>query len=62
MADSATYLTDRQCAARFNVSVRTWRRWAANGHAPAPRRIGPNTSRWLLAEVDAFAQRVEAAA
>lgn len=36
------------------VSPATWWRWCAEGRAPAPFKIGPNTTVWDLDEVAAF--------
>jgi prophage regulatory protein len=42
------------------VSPATWWRWCAEGRAPAPFKIGPNTTVWDLDEVAAFlAQQAE---
>ena len=36
------------------VSPATWWRWVAEGKAPAPFKIGPNTTVWDLDQVEAF--------
>ena len=47
------WLTDRDLAARYGVSRVTVWRWTRAGHLPAPRKIGPNTSRWSADEIEA---------
>ena len=43
------------------VSPATWWRWVAEGRAPAPFKIGPNTTVWAHDEVERFlAERAEA--
>lgn len=42
------------------VSPATWWRWCASGRAPAPFKIGPNTTVWDLDQVEQFlAQQAE---
>lgn len=36
------------------VSPATWWRWVAAGKAPAPFKLGPNTTVWDLDQVEAF--------
>ena len=36
------------------VSPATWWRWVAEGKAPAPFKLGPNTTVWNLDQVEAF--------
>ncbi len=36
------------------VSPATWWRWVAEGKAPAPFKLGPNTTVWDLDQVEAF--------
>lgn len=40
------YISVKQLAARFNVSVPTIYRWIKVNDFPAPVRIGPKCSRW----------------
>lgn len=39
------------------VSPATWWRWCALGTAPAPFKLGPNTTVWDLDEVEAFIKK-----
>lgn len=55
------WLPDKQVAIRLHVSRVTVWRWAASGRLPPPVRLGPHTTRWRLADIEAFeAQRVAA--
>ena len=36
------------------VSPATWWRWVSQGKAPAPFKLGPNTTCWDLNQVEAF--------
>jgi predicted DNA-binding transcriptional regulator AlpA len=36
------------------VSPATWWRWVKEGKAPAPFKLGPNTTVWDLDQVDAW--------
>lgn len=36
------------------VSPATWWRWVADGKAPKPFKLGPNTTVWDLDQVEAF--------
>lgn len=36
------------------VSPATWWRWVAQGHAPQPFKLGPNTTVWDLDQVEQF--------
>jgi predicted DNA-binding transcriptional regulator AlpA len=36
------------------VSPATWWRWVAEGRAPQPFKIGPNTTVWDLDQVEQF--------
>ncbi len=45
---------------RLPVSPATWWRWVAEGKAPAPFKLGPNTTVWDLDELEQFiAERAE---
>lgn len=48
------YLTEAEVAARFNISTDSIRRWIRNGQFPKPVRIGKGTSRWRLADIEAY--------
>lgn len=57
------YLTDRALAARFAVARTTVWRWLSEGLLPAPVHLTPGTTRWRLADIEAFeAQRLAASA
>lgn len=45
------YLTVAQVAARYEVSTDTIWRWARNGVFPKALKIGPNATRWRLADL-----------
>lgn len=54
-----SYLRDKAVAKRYNVSRSTLWRWAheprfADLNFPKPYKIGPNTSVWDEAELDAW--------
>lgn len=49
-----SYLTVKQCAARFAVSVPTVWRWVQEGHYPRPIKLGPACTRWRLEDIEAF--------
>ena len=44
------------------VSRATWWQWTKNGRAPAPVRLGPNTTAWKVEDVMAFIERMGGAA
>ena len=46
---------------RYPISPATWWRWVSTHYAPAPTKLGPNTTVWSLASLDAFDQKVAAA-
>jgi predicted DNA-binding transcriptional regulator AlpA len=39
---------------RYPCSAATWWRWVAVGLAPAPIKLGPNTTVWDLDQLDAW--------
>jgi prophage regulatory protein len=39
---------------RLPVSPATWWRWVKEGKAPAPFKLGPNTTVWDVDQVEAF--------
>jgi prophage regulatory protein len=45
------YLTVVQVAGRYDVSTDTIWRWSRNGVFPKGRKIGPNATRWRLADL-----------
>ena len=47
------FLSVGEVALRYSVSVPTIWRWQKNGTLPRCYQIGPGTSRWLVAELDA---------
>ena len=50
------FLTDREVAARYGVSVRTIHRWIRAGSFPPGAKIGPNTRRWYMDHLEAWDQ------
>ncbi|WP_172960965.1 helix-turn-helix transcriptional regulator [Oceaniglobus roseus] len=48
------YLSVEQVAARYNVSKDSIWRWRREGDFPKPVRLGGNTSRWRLSELEAY--------
>lgn len=40
---------------RIPVARSTFYAWIAEGKAPAPVKLGPNTSAWIESEIDEFA-------
>jgi len=53
------YFTDREVAARYEVSRPTVWRWLRMGHLPPPETIGPNTKRWKLATLESWDEQRE---
>lgn len=47
------YLTDKQLADRWNVSRDTVWRWNRADLIPAPLKLGPNCTRWVLEDIQA---------
>lgn len=53
-----TYLTDRQVAERLSVSKPTVWRWVnVLPDFPQPIKLGPNTTRWRLDDIEAWEAR-----
>ena len=51
----ATYLTDRQIGARYNVHHLTPRRWLKTDPTfPKPIRLTPGCTRWKLSDIEAW--------
>lgn len=46
------YLSVDQVAARFGVSKDSIWRWRRNGDFPKPKKLGGNTSRWRLSDIE----------
>ena len=57
----ATLLTDRQLASRWQVSRDTIWRWKRAGIIPSPKKVGPNSTRWTVAEIEAHEAAIAAA-
>lgn len=45
------YLNVDQVAERYGVSTDSIWRWKRNGDFPAPVRVGPNCTRWRMADL-----------
>jgi prophage regulatory protein len=45
------YLNVNQVAERYGVSTDSIWRWKRNGDFPAPVRVGPNCTRWRMADL-----------
>ena len=52
------YLTVAQVAKRFGISADTVWRWTRDGAFPKPWKMGPNTTRWHLSEVEEHESRL----
>ena len=52
MTQENLYLSVDQVAARFDVSKDSIWRWKRQGDFPAPVKLGGNTSRWRLADIE----------
>lgn len=59
-ADLPIYLRDTQIANMYGISRITVWRWARNGLLPQPLRLGPSTTRWRLADIEAYEARTVA--
>lgn len=58
---ASNYLSDQDLADRFGICRTSVWRWLERGMLPQPVRLGPNTTRWRLADIEAFeAQRLAA--
>jgi predicted DNA-binding transcriptional regulator AlpA len=56
------YLSARELASRYEVSLVTPWRWAKKETFPSPVKLGPNCTRWKLSEIEAWeASKVGAA-
>jgi prophage regulatory protein len=47
------FLSAPQVSDRLGVSRATVWRWSANGTLPKPVKLGPNTTRWRLSDLEA---------
>ena len=47
------FLNDREVAERYSVSRPTVWRWVSEGHLPKPVKVGPGSTRWRIADLDA---------
>ena len=55
MTHTAPLLRQPEARTRCACGSRSaWYRWIADGLAPRPVRIGPNTAAWPAAEIDAL--------
>ena len=52
------WLSDKQVAERYAIKRNSVWRWARTGILPQPHKIGPNTTRWRVTELDQFDQKV----
>ncbi len=58
MSQENLYLSVDQVATRFNVSTDTIWRWKRNGEFPAPFKLGGNTTRWRLSDIEDFESKL----
>ncbi|MEQ6916652.1 helix-turn-helix transcriptional regulator [Halomonas aquatica] len=50
-----TFLTAKQVATRYDVGVATIWRWSRDrDDFPKPMKLGPNCTRWRLADIEAW--------
>jgi predicted DNA-binding transcriptional regulator AlpA len=54
---SKIYLSDKDLAARYGVFRGTIWRWLSEGRLPHPVHVGPNTTRWRLADIEQHDQQ-----
>ena len=54
MNTTPQYLTDKDTAARYTVSRGTIWRWIREGNFPQPVRFGAASTRWRLADLEAW--------
>lgn len=52
--EDARYLSVQRVARRYDTSIATIWRWVSKGQFPAPRRITTGTTRWFIADLEAF--------
>lgn len=53
MTMNSKFISDHKVAAMFGVSKATVWRWASSGILPKPVKLGPNTTRWRVADLEA---------
>lgn len=56
------YKSDKYLAERYDTSRATIWRWVREGKFPAPVKIGPNCTRWKLADIEKWEAEQEGAA
>jgi len=54
MKTTPQYLTDKDTANRYTVSRGTIWRWIREGDFPQPVKFGASSTRWHLAELEAW--------
>ncbi|PCF97663.1 helix-turn-helix transcriptional regulator [Vreelandella nigrificans] len=50
------FLSAEQAANRYGVHRASIYRWAKEGDFPTPIKLGPNVTRWALADLEAWEQ------
>ena len=57
------FIRDKQIIQHLSIGRSTWWRWVTEGVAPAPIRLGKNTTVWRVEDIRAFVDaRIEEAA
>ena len=49
-----THASDKQLAARYEVSRATIWRWTQEGHLPKPIKFSAGCTRWKLSDIEAW--------
>lgn len=57
--EADAYYRAEQLAARWGVHVMSVWQWSRDDKIPRPRKIGPNVSRWLGADIIAHEQSAQ---
>lgn len=57
----AVWLSDKDLSQRYGVARITVWRWARQSSFPQPRKIAPNTTRWLASEIEAYDRMISEA-
>lgn len=57
--ETSKYLSDKDLAKRYNVARVTPWRWVQAGTFPTPVKLGPNCTRWKLADIEAWEAKQE---
>jgi predicted DNA-binding transcriptional regulator AlpA len=52
LVDAARYLNVRDLMARYRIARSTVWDWVQKGRLPKPQKVGPNSSRWDVRELD----------